>query len=324
MTTEASATEESAGVSAAAAATGPPAARVRVARHARRPSWSASVLRTARPRQWPKNLLVFAAPLAGATWGRAHGLSYALVAAVAFTFASVAVYFINDVADAERDRQHPRKRYRPVASGDLPRSHALVIGAVCAVIGLAAGVALSVPLLTAAVGGYLVMSFLYSWKLKHIAVVELVFVASGFLLRVLGGAAATHVPPSGWFLLVCCLGALGVATAKRYTELAGLGDAAIEHRPAMRWYRPSALLVTQWVIGAVMIAAYLAWAAGERHSAAVWHIVSAIPLAAALVRFAVLTARHTTTPVEDLLMRDGIMLGCELSWLALFVTGLQA
>jgi decaprenyl-phosphate phosphoribosyltransferase len=324
VTTGASATEESAGVSAAAAATGPPAARVRVARHARRPSWPASVLRTARPRQWPKNLLVFAAPLAGATWGRAHGLSYALVAAVAFTFASVAVYFINDVADAERDRQHPRKRYRPVASGDLPRSHALVIGAVCAVIGLAAGVALSVPLLTAAVGGYLVMSFLYSWKLKHIAVVELVFVASGFLLRVLGGAAATHVPPSGWFLLVCSLGALGVATAKRYTELAGLGDAAIEHRPAMRWYRPSALLVTQWVIGAVMIAAYLAWAAGERHSAAVWHIVSAIPLAAALVRFAVLTARHTTTPVEDLLMRDGIMLGCELSWLALFVTGLQA
>jgi decaprenyl-phosphate phosphoribosyltransferase len=324
VTTEASATEESAGVSAAAAATGPPAARVRVARHARRPSWPASVLRTARPRQWPKNLLVFAAPLAGATWGRAHGLSYALVAAVAFTFASVAVYFINDVADAERDRQHPRKRHRPVASGDLPRSHALVIGAVCAVIGLAAGVALSVPLLTAAVGGYLVMSFLYSWKLKHIAVVELVFVASGFLLRVLGGAAATHVPPSGWFLLVCSLGALGVATAKRYTELAGLGDAAIEHRPAMRWYRPSALLVTQWVIGAVMIAAYLAWAAGERHSAAVWHIVSAIPLAAALVRFAVLTARHTTTPVEDLLMRDGIMLGCELSWLALFVTGLQA
>jgi decaprenyl-phosphate phosphoribosyltransferase len=324
VTTEASATEESAGVGAAAAAAGPSAARVRVARHARRPSWPASVLRTARPRQWPKNLLVFAAPLAGATWGRAHGLSYALVAAVAFTFASVAVYFINDVADAERDRQHPRKRYRPVASGDLPRTHALVIGAVCAVIGLAAGVALSVPLLIAAVGGYLVMSFLYSWKLKHIAVVELVFVASGFLLRVLGGAAATHVPPSGWFLLVCSLGALGVATAKRYTELAGLGDAAIEHRPAMRWYRPTALLVTQWVIGAVMIAAYLAWAAGERHSAAVWHIVSAIPLAAALVRFAVLTARHTTTPVEDLLMRDGIMLGCELSWLALFVTGLQA
>jgi len=314
VTTEASATVESTG----AGATGTSAVR-----HAPRPSWPVSVVRTARPRQWPKNLLVFAAPLAGATLGRPYGLGYALLAAAAFGCASVAVYFINDVADAERDRRHPRKRYRPVAAGNLPKSHALAIGAMCAVIGLAAGVVLSVPLLTAAVGGYMGMSFLYSWVLKHIAVVELVFVASGFLLRVLGGAAATHVPPSAWFLLVCSLGALGVATAKRYTELAGLGEAAIEHRPAMRRYRPKALLVTQWVIGALMIAAYLAWAAGERHSAEVWPILSAIPLAAALVRFAVLTARHTSAPVEDLLMRDGIMLGCELSWLALFVTGLQ-
>ena len=179
MTAEASATEESAGAGGTAATAGAGASRVRVARHARRPSWPVSVLRTARPRQWPKNLLVFAAPLAGATWGRAHGLSYALVAAVAFCCASVAVYFINDVADAERDRLHPRKRYRPVAAGDLPKSHGLAIGTACAVIGLAAGVAVAVPLLTAAVGGYLAMSFLYSWVLKHIAVDELIYVASG-------------------------------------------------------------------------------------------------------------------------------------------------
>ena len=300
------------------------ATEVAVARHARRPSWPVAVLRTARPRQWPKNLLVFAAPLAGATLGRRDGFAYALVAAIAFGCASVAVYFINDVADAERDRRHPRKRFRPVAAGDLPKSHAVAIGALCASAGLAVGALISEPLLVACVGGYLTLSCLYSWVLKHIAVVELVFVASGFLLRVLGGAAATHVPPSGWFLLVCSLGAFGVAIAKRYTELAGLGDAAIEHRPAMRWYRPTALMATQWVIGAMMIAAYLAWAAGERHGAEVWHILSAIPLAAALVRFGVLTARHTTAPVEDLLMRDGIMLGCELTWLALFVTGLQA
>ena len=324
MTAEASATDESAGASTAEVkvTAGTRATRSRIARHARRPSWPVSVLRTARPRQWPKNLLVFAAPLAGGTWG--DGFGYALVAAAAFTAASVAVYFINDVADAERDRRHPRKRYRPIAAGDLPKSHALVIGAVCAAAGLAAGLAVSVPLLTAAVAGYLGMSFLYSFVLKNIPVVELIFVASGFLLRVLGGAAATRVPPSGWFLLVCSLGALGVATAKRYTELAGLGQAAIQHRPVLRFYTPAALMVTQWVIGAGMIAAYLAWAAGERHSAQGWHILSAVPLAAALVRFGVLTARHTTAPVEDLLMRDGLMLTCELSWLALFVTGLQA
>jgi decaprenyl-phosphate phosphoribosyltransferase len=280
------------------------------------------VLRTARPRQWPKNLLVFAAPLAGASLGRRDGLLYALVAAAAFGCASVAVYFVNDVADAERDRLHPRKRHRPVAAGDLPKRHAIVLGAVSAVLGLAAGLLISEPLLIASVGGYLTLSFLYSGVLKHIPVVEVLFVASGFLLRVLGGAAATHVRPSGWFLLVCSLGACSVAIAKRYTELTNLGPEAIRHRPVMRWYRPAALRFSQIIVGGLMIAAYLAWAAGEHPSARPWHLASAVPLVAALVRFGFLTGRRTSAPVEDLLTRDVPMLVCEASWLALFVAGL--
>jgi len=284
--------------------------------------WLSAVLRTARPRQWPKNLLVFAAPLAGASIGRDDGVGYALVAAAAFGCASVAVYFVNDVADAERDRRHPRKRLRPVAAGDLPKSHAIAVGAACAVAALAAGLAVSVPLLTAAVGGYLGSSLLYSWLLKHVPVVELAFVASGFLLRVLGGAAATHVPPSVWFLLVCSLGACGVAIAKRYTELTSLGEAAVRHRPVMRRYRPAVLRRSQWAVAAAMLAAYLTWAAGQRQAAQAWHLASALPLAAALIRFAVLTARPTAVPVEDLLTRDPPMLTCELAWLALFAAGL--
>jgi decaprenyl-phosphate phosphoribosyltransferase len=298
------------------------ATEVALAAHARGLRWVVAVLRTARPRQWPKNLLVFAAPLAGASLGRRDGLGYALVAAAAFGCASVAVYFINDVADAERDRRHPRKRHRPVASGELPRQHAIVLGALSAAAGLAAGVLISEPLLVATVAGYMSLSFLYSWRLKHIPVVELLFVASGFLLRVLGGAAATHVPPSAWFLLVCSLGALGVAIAKRYTELTNLGDEAIRHRPVMRFYRPEALRLGQIVVGALMIAAYLAWASGEPPGARTWHLVSALPLALALVRFGFLTGRRTVAPVEDLLTRDVPMLACEAAWLALFVAGL--
>ena len=298
------------------------ATSVALPRHARRPRWPVAVVRTARPRQWPKNLLVFAAPLAGATLGRRDGLAYAFVAAAAFGFASVAVYFINDVADAERDRSHPRKRYRPVAAGDLPKSHAVVLGVACALAGLACGVVISAPLLVAAVGAYLALSFLYSWVLKHIPVIELLFVASGFLLRVLGGAAATHVPPSGWFLVVCSLGAFSVAIAKRYTELTSLGPEAIRHRPVMRYYRPAALRMGQFVVAGLMIAAYLAWAAGERPQARIWHLLSALPLALALTRFAVLTGRRTAAPVEDLLTRDIPMLVCELAWLALFAAGL--
>jgi decaprenyl-phosphate phosphoribosyltransferase len=298
------------------------ATEVAIATHARGLRWVVAVVRTARPRQWPKNLLVFAAPLAGASLGRRDGLLYALAAAAAFGFASAAVYFVNDVVDAERDRLHPRKRYRPVASGALPKQHAVVLGAGCAAVGLAFGLLISEPLLTATVAGYLALSFLYSLVLKNIPVIEVMFVASGFLLRVLGGAAATHVPPSGWFLLVCSLGAFGVAIAKRYTELTSLGAEAIRHRPVLRFYRPAQLRIAQIAVGAGMIAAYVAWAAGEDSGARIWHLASALPLALALVRFGYLTGRRTAAAVEDLIMRDIPMLACELSWLALFVTGL--
>jgi decaprenyl-phosphate phosphoribosyltransferase len=284
--------------------------------------WVVGAIRTSRPRQWPKNLLVFAAPLAGHTVGRPNGLAYAFVAAFAFAFASAAVYFVNDVADAERDRAHPTKRTRPIAAGELPKAHALALAAVCVAAALAAGFAISAPLLAAAVGGYLVTSFLYSMVLKHVPVLEVLFVASGFLLRVLGGAAATRVPPSGWFLLVCSLGALGVAVAKRYTELVTLGADAVRHRPVMRSYSPAMLRLAQYAIGALMIVCYVLWAVGEHDGARDWHLASAIPLAAALYRFATLTGRQTIRPVEDMITRDGAMLACEVGWLALFVTGL--
>jgi decaprenyl-phosphate phosphoribosyltransferase len=290
------------------------------ARSARR--WLAAVLQSTRPRQWPKNLLVFAAPLAGATLGRRDGLGYAVLAAVAFGCASAAVYLVNDVVDVERDRRHPVKRYRPVAAGRLPARHATVLAVLAAVCAVGVGVIIGEPLLVAAVAGYLCTSFLYSAWLKHVPFVEMVLVASGFLLRVLGGAAATHVRPSIWFLLVCSLGALGVAVAKRYTELTGLGGEAVRHRPVMRWYRPGVLRAGQVVIGALMLVTYLLWAFGESAGTRAWHVASAIPLALALGRFGALTARRSVRQVEDLLTRDGPMLACEVVWLGLFCAGL--
>jgi decaprenyl-phosphate phosphoribosyltransferase len=295
---------------------------VAVAPVAKPAHWLSGAIRTTRPRQWPKNLLVFAAPLAAASLGRPDGLAYAMVAALAFACASAAVYLVNDVADAERDRCHPVKRHRPVAAGELPKAYALALAAVCVVAALAVGFAIAAPQLTAAIAAYLAISFLYSMVLKHVPVLEVMFVASGFLLRVLGGAAATSVRPSGWFLLVCSLGALGVAVAKRYNELVTLGTDAVRHRPAMRSYRPEMLRLSQYVIAALMIACYVLWASGEDSAARGWHLTSSIPLAAALARFAVLTGRRTIRPVEDLITRDGAMLACEIGWLSLFVTGL--
>jgi decaprenyl-phosphate phosphoribosyltransferase len=286
--------------------------------------WLPAAIMTTRPRQWPKNLLVFAAPLAGASLGRDDGLGYALLAMFAFGCASAAVYFVNDVADVERDRRHPVKQNRPIASGALPEQHAAVLAVLAALFAVGAGVVIREPLLVATASGYLCLSVLYSFRLKHVPFVEMLIVASGFVLRVLGGSAATHVKPSVWFLVVCSLGALGVTVAKRYTELTSLGSDAVKHRPAMRWYRPGMLRITQVTIGVGMLATYLMWALGENSAARPWHLASALPLAAAVARFGVLAGQRTVRPVEDLITRDVVMMCFEAAWLALFCVGLYA
>src|SRR5262249_59931497 len=124
-------------------------------------------------------------------WGRA----YAVVAAVAFGCASASVYFVTDVMDVERDRRHPVKRTRPIASGDLPVRHAWALAASAALIAVGAGFAIGEPMLSVVTGAYLVSSFFYSARVKHIPYLEMVLVASGFVLRVLAGAVATHGPP---------------------------------------------------------------------------------------------------------------------------------
>jgi decaprenyl-phosphate phosphoribosyltransferase len=285
--------------------------------------WASAVIRTARPRQWPKNLLVLAAPLAAAAQGRDDGVGYALVAVAAFTAASCAVYFVNDVIDASRDRLHPVKCRRPVAAGDLPRAQALALGGIAGVLALAAGLVAAVPWLTVTVAAYLAISFLYSVRLKHVPVLELACVASGFVLRALGGAAATRLPPSGWFLAVCGLGALMVAVAKRRGELARLGPGVTAHRPVTRWYSRRALGIAGRAIAAGVVIAYALWASSTGTAARqAWHLASAVPLAVALARFDWLAGRRAGQPVEDLIAADPVMGATELAWLVLFVLGI--
>jgi decaprenyl-phosphate phosphoribosyltransferase len=282
-----------------------------------------AALQAVRPRQWPKNLLVFAAPLAGATLGRDDGFGYALLAFVAFTAASSAVYVVNDILDVERDRNHPTKRKRPIASGRLPIPMALVLAVVCLAIAALAIYGVGEPMLGAVIGAYVAISFLYSMVLKHVPGIELTVVASGFVLRALGGAVATHVPPSGWFLTVCSLGALMVAIGKRYTELSSLGQEAIAHRPVMRWYSLGLLRGGQRAASIVMLAAYLFWALSEHDGwMRGWHVASVVPLALALFRFDRLTGLAEGRPVEDLIVRDPMMICCELTWLTMFTVGL--
>jgi decaprenyl-phosphate phosphoribosyltransferase len=305
----------------------PPTGQATLAVRAHRPSalvrWLCAAIQATRPRQWPKNLLVFAAPLAGASLGRDDGVGYALVALAAFSGASCAVYLVNDVVDADRDRRHPVKRHRPVAAGTLPAGHALALALLAAIAATACGPWIGEPDLSVTIGAYLALSFLYTAVLKHVPGVELLFVASGFLLRALGGAAATHVPPSAWFLTVCSLGALMVALAKRRTELASLGPDAARHRPVMRYYSYGALRGFGRGTAAAMIIAYALWAIGSPDGRMrAWHLVSIAPLAASLFRFDWLAGHAAGRSVEDLIIRDHLMAAAGTSWLIAFTLGL--
>jgi decaprenyl-phosphate phosphoribosyltransferase len=261
--------------------------------------------------------------LAAASLGRDEGFCYALGAGAAFVAASVAVYLVNDVIDADRDRRHPVKRFRPVAAGRLPALHALALGSGTGAVAVSFGFWFGQPMLAAVIAAYLALSVLYTLVFKHVAVIELSFVAFGFLLRALAGAVATSVPPSGWFLTVCSLGALMVVIAKRFAELMGLGDEAVAHRPVLRWYTRRALRRSQRLVAVVMLGAYLLWAASQSSAwMRAWHLASAIPLAAALLRFDWLTGRAADKPVEDMIARDRLMASSETAWLLLFAVGL--
>lgn len=190
------------------------------------------LLRLVRPRQWAKNLLVVPlAMLYPETW-TAGGVVALAGALAAFTLASAVVYVGNDIADRERDRHHPVKRHRPLASGQVSVPLAIGWGLLLAA-ALAGLLALAAPALTGPVVGYLALNVAYSYKLKHVPVVDLFLVALGFELRIVAGYVAVGLPLRGWLVPCVFLLCLVLVLGKRRREL-DHADAA--HRPALGSY----------------------------------------------------------------------------------------
>jgi 4-hydroxybenzoate polyprenyltransferase len=219
-----------------------------------RPGTLVAIWRTARPRQWVKNLLV-AAPLVYARHlGDGGTVIRAALAFIIFCALSSAVYFWNDVIDIEKDRAHPKKRNRPIAAGLLPIPLAKTIAGVLAVGGLLAAVFLSVPFAACALA-YLVKQVAYSLKLKHIVYVDVVVIALGFILRTLAGALAISVYASPYLIVCTGLVALFFGFGKRYHELEASG-AAVAQRTTLAAYRADALTAALWISGGATLLAY--------------------------------------------------------------------
>lgn len=208
-----------------------------------------------RPRQWTKNLIVFAGLIFGERLLDPTAVLDATVAFAVFCLLSGVVYIVNDVRDRDADRLHPVKSRRPIASGDLSVGAALLFGATLTVIALA--VALSVSIEFGAVSiTYLVLLVLYSVWLKHLVILDVLTLAIGFVLRAWGGAAAVGVVMSHWLLLLALLLALFLALSKRRAELVGLADDARHHRPTLAEYSSNLLDQMISVVTASTLLAY--------------------------------------------------------------------
>jgi 4-hydroxybenzoate polyprenyltransferase len=182
-----------------------------------------AVVAAMRPRQWTKNLLLFAGILFAAEYGEPVKWIEAFVAFVAYCAASSASYIFNDVLDAEEDRRHPLKRNRPIASGVLVRDRALKIAAMLAIFAVAA-MSWFGWTSVAYVGGFLALQAVYSWKLKHVVLIDVMAIASLFVIRAAAGAEAVDVRISPWLVVCTALLALFLALAKRRGELTALGE----------------------------------------------------------------------------------------------------
>ncbi|MBA3032528.1 MAG: decaprenyl-phosphate phosphoribosyltransferase [Gammaproteobacteria bacterium] len=206
-----------------------------------------SLIRLMRIHQWVKNGFVFAGLLFSHSWSDPDLLLQGLAAFIAFCLISSAVYVMNDLVDREQDRRHPEKRHRPLASGAVSVPAALVLAGVCLLLGLGLALGLFAPLGVPASQApwvfvaYFVMNVAYSLGLKHVVVLDVFIIATGFMLRLLAGTLGLSIWPSHWLLLCGLMLTLFLGFAKRRAELNVLAVEGGSHRPVLDRYTPAML-----------------------------------------------------------------------------------
>jgi 4-hydroxybenzoate polyprenyltransferase len=208
-----------------------------------------------RPHQWTKNVLVFAGLVFAQRLREWRDVELSLAAFVVFCGLSSVVYLVNDLQDRDADRQHPLKARRPIASGALAPSAAWTAAVVLGAASMIGAIAINRPFAIVC-GAYVLLLIAYSIWFKHIVILDVLVLASGFVLRAAAGAEAIAVPFSNWLLLVTLLGALFIGLSKRRAEIVALADGAAGHRRILAEYNPYLL---DQMIGVVTASTLLAY-----------------------------------------------------------------
>ncbi len=275
-----------------------------------------ALVKALRPKQWAKNVLVVAAPFAAGRLLEPSVAANVAVAFVAFCLASSAVYLLNDVRDAPKDRLHPEKKNRPIASGQVAPSTAVVL----AVVALVASLALSTlaePALLWVIVTYLVLQLLYVFWLKNQPVLDLAVIASGFLLRALAGGAATDIAISDWFLLVAGFGSLFVVAGKRYSELVTLeaedGEVG-QTRSSLLSYTSTYLRFVWTVAAAVTVMVYGLWVITVPRESTTATLISLVPFTLGLLVYALVIDSGKGGEPETAILRNPTLLALGALW----------
>jgi 4-hydroxybenzoate polyprenyltransferase len=216
---------------------------------------SSDLFRLMRPYQWVKNGFVFTGLLFGHAWHDPHLVTQVLIAFVAFCLVSSSIYTFNDIVDLKEDRLHPGKSRRPLASGQVSVSAAVMFAALLAVPGLVLAYAAS-PAVLIILLGYGLMNIAYSLRLKHVVILDVFIIATGFMLRILAGTIGVGIPPSQWLLLCGLMLTLFLGFTKRRAEIIALTDDKAAHRKVLEHYSPVLLDKMIGITAAGLIMSY--------------------------------------------------------------------
>jgi len=261
-----------------------------------------SLVRQLRPKQWTKNLIVLAPLLFSGSFSKPQAILGASLCAVAFCLISSSIYTINDIVDAEADKAHPKKKNRPIPSGEISIGLAIALSVVLMFAGL--GCALAVRgSLDAICLIYVGINLLYSFKLKHFPIVDVLCIASGFVLRAVAGAFAIYVVASGWFLMCTTFGALFIGLEKRRHELNTLTVDSTAHRKVLGEYTPALLDRLESLVAPCLLTTYSFYAFQSEHKG--WMMITIPIVLYGVMRYQYLSERGdvTGTP-EDVLWKD--------------------
>ncbi|MET0910673.1 MAG: decaprenyl-phosphate phosphoribosyltransferase [Ilumatobacteraceae bacterium] len=285
-----------------------------------------ALLKEARPKQWLKNVLVFAAPGAAGVLDQGHELVLTLLAFASFCFAASGIYFWNDLLDADADRLHPTKRFRPIASGELPVGIARIAGVILPLIALGLAALTGRWQTVAVVAIYIVITLAYTVWLKHVAVIDIVTIAAGFVLRAAAGAVAVDVPMSRWFVLCITFGSLFIVVGKRYAELNEVGDAA-GTRATLEVYNIGYLRILLSVsLGGALIS-YCIWAfetSVVSTSDWPWYELTIVPMMIALFRYLLVLESGDGAAPEEVFASDRVLQLTGLCWLVIYGAAVYA